>query len=73
MATSLRALESGEAHLPAAHVRLLWGQLCREHQDTAAALAAALDHFGRAADQFAASQLDDELRQARRFITEIAD
>jgi class 3 adenylate cyclase/tetratricopeptide (TPR) repeat protein len=69
MATSLRALESGEAHLPAAHVRLLWGQLCRDHQDTAAAL----NHAQRAADQFAASQLDDELRQARRFIMEIAD
>jgi class 3 adenylate cyclase/tetratricopeptide (TPR) repeat protein len=69
MATSLRALESGEAHLPAAHVRLLWGQLCRDHQDTAAAL----DHAQRAADQFAASQLHDELSRARRLIAEIAD
>jgi class 3 adenylate cyclase/tetratricopeptide (TPR) repeat protein len=69
MATSLRALESGEARLPAAHAQLIWGQLCRDRQDTAAAL----DHLGRAADQFAASQLDDELSRARRFIAEIAD
>jgi class 3 adenylate cyclase/tetratricopeptide (TPR) repeat protein len=69
LVTSLRAFESGEAHLPAAHTRLLWGQLCRDRQDTAAAL----DHLQRAADQFAASQLDDELGQARRLIAEMAD
>jgi tetratricopeptide (TPR) repeat protein len=69
LVTSLRAFESGEAHLPAAHARLLWGQLCRDRQDTAAAL----DHLERAADQFAASQLDDELGQARRLIAEMAD
>jgi class 3 adenylate cyclase/tetratricopeptide (TPR) repeat protein len=69
LATSLRALESGEARLPAAHAQLIWGQLCRDHQDTAAAL----DHAQRAAHQFAASQLDDELHQARRFIAQTAD
>jgi len=69
LATSLRALESGEARLPAAHAQLIWGQLCRDHQDTAAAL----DHAQRAARQFAASQLDDELHQARRFIAQTAD
>jgi tetratricopeptide (TPR) repeat protein len=69
MATSLSALESEEARLPAAHARLLWGQLCRDRQDTAAAL----DHLGRAAEQFAASELHDELGRARRFIAEIAD
>jgi hypothetical protein len=69
MATSLRALESGEAHLLAAHAQLLWGQLCRDRQDTAAAL----EHAQGAADQFAASQLDDELSQARRFIAQTAD
>ena len=67
LATSLRALESGEAHLPAAHARLLWGRLCRDRQDTAAAL----DLLRRAADQFTTSQLDDELSQARRLIDEI--
>jgi tetratricopeptide (TPR) repeat protein len=69
MATSLRALESGEARLPAAHARLLWGQLCRDRQDPARAL----DHLRRAADQFAASELHDELGRARRLIAEIAD
>ena len=69
MATSLRALESSEAHLPAAHAQLIWGRLCRDRQDTAAAL----DHAQKAAHQFAASQLDDELRQRRRLIAEIAD
>jgi tetratricopeptide (TPR) repeat protein len=69
MATSLRALESGQARLPAAHARLVWAHLCRDRQDTAAAL----DHAQRAADQFAASQLDEELRQARRFIAQTAD
>jgi tetratricopeptide (TPR) repeat protein len=69
MATSLRALESSEAHLPAAHAQLISGRLCRDRQDTAAAL----DHAQKAAHQFAASQLDDELRQTRRLIAEIAD
>jgi tetratricopeptide (TPR) repeat protein len=69
IATSLRALESGEARLPAAHAPLIWGRLCRDRQDTAAAL----DHAQRAAHQFAASQLDDELSQAQRLIAEIAE
>jgi putative transposase len=69
LATSLRALEAGEARLPAAHTQLIWGQLCRDRHDTAAAL----DHLGRAAEQFAAAQLDDELRQGRRCIAEITD
>ncbi|MFL6103129.1 MAG: hypothetical protein ACJ75K_08570 [Actinomycetes bacterium] len=69
MATSLRALESSEAHLPAAHAQLISGRLCRDRQDTAAAL----DHAQKAAHQFATSQLDDELRQTRRLIAEIAD
>jgi class 3 adenylate cyclase/tetratricopeptide (TPR) repeat protein len=67
LATSVRMLESGEAHLPAAHAHLLWGRLCRDRQDTAAAL----DHLRRAADQFTTSQLDDELSQARKLIDEI--
>jgi len=67
LATSLRTLESGEARLPAAHAQLLWGQLCRDRQDTAAAL----DHAQRAADQFAASQLDDEMNQARKLIDDL--
>ena len=67
LATSLRMLESGEARLPAAHAQLLWGQLCRDRQDTAAAL----DHAQRAADQFAASQLDDEMNQARKLIDDL--
>jgi uncharacterized protein HemY len=62
MATSLRALES--PFRPPTR-GLPGGQVCRDRQDTATAL----DHLGRAADQFAASQLDDELRQARRLIT----
>jgi class 3 adenylate cyclase/tetratricopeptide (TPR) repeat protein len=68
MTTSLRALESGEARLPAAHTRLVWARLCRDRHD----LTAALDHAQRAADQFAASQLDDEVSRARRLIDEIA-
>jgi tetratricopeptide (TPR) repeat protein len=67
LATSLRALESGEAWLPAAHARLTWARLCRDLRDPAAAL----DHAQRAAAQFAASRLDDELRQARRLIDEL--
>ena len=69
MATSLGALESGQARLPAAHARLVWGQVCRGRQDTAAAL----DHLERAADQFAASQLEEELSRARRHIAELVD
>jgi hypothetical protein len=38
-----------------------------------AAAAVAVDHLGRAADEFAASQLHDELGRARRFIAGIAD
>jgi len=67
LATSLRTLESGEARLPAAHAQLLWGRRRRDRQD----LAAALDHAQRAADQFAASQLDDEMNQARKLIDDL--
>jgi tetratricopeptide (TPR) repeat protein len=67
LAISLRALESGEARLPAAHTQLFWARLCRDRQDTAAAL----DHAQRAAKQFAASQLDDELSLASRLIDDL--
>ena len=67
LATSLRTLESGEARLPAAHAQLPWGRRRRDRQD----LAAALDHAQRAADQFAASQLDDEMNQARKLIDDL--
>jgi hypothetical protein len=60
---------SGGHYLPAAHAQLVPGRLCRDRQDTAAALG----HAQKAAHQFAASQLDDELRQTRRLIAEIAD
>jgi hypothetical protein len=60
---------SGGHYLPAAHAQLIPGRLCRDRQDTAAALG----HAQKAAHQFAASQLDDELRQTRTLIAEIAD
>jgi hypothetical protein len=41
MATSLSALETSQARLPAAHARLVWGQLCRDRHD----ISAALDHL----------------------------
>jgi tetratricopeptide (TPR) repeat protein len=68
LAICLRAIESGEAHLPAAHVQLFWARLCRDRMDTAAAL----DHAQRAAHQFAASQLDDELSMARSLIDDLS-
>ena len=67
MATSLRSLESGDARLPAAHTHLRWARLCRDRQD----LTSALDHLRKAADQFAASQLDGESGQARGLIDAI--
>jgi class 3 adenylate cyclase/tetratricopeptide (TPR) repeat protein len=69
LATSLRALESGDARLPAAHAHLLSGQLCRDRQD----LASALDHLRKAADQFAVSRLDEESDRARGLIDAITD
>ena len=69
MAASLRAFASGEARLPAAHTQLVWGQLCRDRRD----LAAALDHSREAAAQFAASRLEEELSRARRLIDEVRD
>jgi hypothetical protein len=69
MAASLRAFASGEARLPAAHTQLVWGQLCRDRRD----LAAALDHSREAAAQFAASRLEEELSRARRLIDEVQD
>ncbi|MFL6047349.1 MAG: ATP-binding protein [Propionibacteriaceae bacterium] len=69
LAICLRELESGDARLPAAHAQLFWAQLCRDRQDTAAAL----DHAQKAANQFAASQLGDELSLARRLIDELGE
>jgi class 3 adenylate cyclase/tetratricopeptide (TPR) repeat protein len=69
LAICLRELESGEARLPAAHAQLFWAQLCRDRQDTAAAV----DHAQRAAQQFAASQLDDEWSLARRLIDDLGN
>jgi hypothetical protein len=69
LAICLRKLESGGARLPAAHAQLFWAQLCRDRQETAAAV----DHAQRAAQQFAASQLDDELSLARRLIDDLGD
>jgi hypothetical protein len=65
----LRELESGDARLPAAHAELFWARLCRDRHETAAAL----DHAQKAAHQFAASQLDDELSQARTLIDDLGE
>lgn len=65
----LRELESGDARLPAAHARLFWAQLCRDRKDAAAAL----DHAQKAANQFAASQLGDELSLALGLIDDLGE
>ena len=66
LAASLQAFTAGEARLPAAHTRLVWGRLCRERGDKAAAR----HHLGKAAAQFAESRLDDELNRTRRLVDE---
>jgi hypothetical protein len=67
LGASLQAFTAGAARLPAAHTRLVWGRLCRERGDPAAAR----HHLDEAAAQFAESRLDDELDRARRLVDEL--
>ena len=61
LAASLRCFEEGEHRLEAARTRLAWGLLCRARGHTISAL----DHLERAAAQFEASGLSEELERTR--------
>jgi tetratricopeptide (TPR) repeat protein len=67
MAESLRALETGEAHLEAAHTHAAWARLCHDRGDGAAAR----EHFTHAAAQFETSGLDGELERVRSLLDEV--
>jgi tetratricopeptide (TPR) repeat protein len=66
LAAALQAFELGEAFLEVARTHVAWGRICHERGDSAAAL----DHFEKAAAQFEASGLMEELERARR-LTEL--
>lgn len=66
-AESVRLLESGQQWVEAAHTRVAWGHVCRDRGDTAAARA----HWERAAAQWEASDLTQELDRTRALIADL--
>ena len=64
---ALRCFEEGEARLEAARTRVAWGQLLRDRGD----LAAACEHLEKAAAQFEASGLTEELERTRGLLAEL--
>ncbi len=66
-ASSLRCSEEGEVWLEAAQTHLAWGLFCRDRGDTAAAR----EHLEKAAAQFAASGLAEELERTRSLLGEL--
>jgi hypothetical protein len=67
MAASLRAFEVGKCFLEAARTHVAWGRICR----TKGNAAAAREHFEKAAAQFEASALNEELAQVKTLIAEL--
>ena len=67
LAISLRCFEEGEARLEAARTRVVWGQHLRDRSD----LAAAREHLEKAAAQFEASELTEELERTRRIMASL--
>ncbi len=68
LAASLQLFESGDARLEAARTHVAWGILCRDRGDPASAR----EHLGRAAAQFEASELTQELYETRDMIAALA-
>jgi DNA-binding SARP family transcriptional activator/predicted ATPase len=64
MAESLHLLESGQMRLYAARTRVAWGKMCRERGD----LESARQHWLKAAAQFEASKLSEDLEQVQVLI-----
>lgn len=62
LTASLRAFETGEAHLEAARTHAIWGAICRDHGDWAGAR----HHLEKAAAQFGDSGLSSELEKAHQ-------
>ncbi len=67
MAESVRALESGAAHLEAARTHLAWGRLCLDRDDHVCAH----DHLRQAATRFEAAGLTTELDQTRTLLARL--
>ncbi len=59
--------DEGGSRLEAARTRVVWGQLLRDRGD----LAAAREHLAKAAAQFEASGLTEELERTRRALEEL--
>jgi tetratricopeptide (TPR) repeat protein len=67
LAAGVRALLSGECRLEAARTQVVWGLLCRERGDKAAAQA----HLERARAQFEASGLGHEREVVQGYLSQI--
>lgn len=67
LAASVRAFEAGGARIEVARTHVAWGQVSRELDDRATAIA----HLERAAGQLAESGLNAELAQVTRQLTEL--
>jgi tetratricopeptide (TPR) repeat protein/transcriptional regulator with XRE-family HTH domain len=69
LATSIQTLLSGECWLEAARTHVVWGLLCRDHGDEAAAQA----HFEQACAQFEASGLTQERETVRTYLADMVE
>jgi hypothetical protein len=67
LAASVRTLLSGECRLEAARTQVVWGLLCREHGDRAAAQA----HLEQACAQFEASGLGHEREVVQGYLSQL--
>jgi tetratricopeptide (TPR) repeat protein len=67
LAASLRLFEEGEARLEAAHTRVAWGKILRERGERSAAR----EHFEKAAAQFLASGLTQEMDDTQRLLADM--
>ena len=64
---SLRLLKSGQIRVEAARTHVAWGSVCRDRGN----LAAAREHWKKAAVQFETSNLRQELGQVHAFLAEL--
>jgi hypothetical protein len=69
LAAILRCFEEGQAQLEAARTRAVWGHLLRDRGD----LTAAREHLEKAAAQFEASGLTEELERTRHLLAGLAN
>jgi len=61
---SIQLLESGEARLEAARTHVAWGKVCLDRGN----IAAAREHFEKAATQYESSEIADELNKVKVMI-----